>query len=119
MTYVYDALLFLHFLGLAMLVGGFLAQMRATPRVVTQWMRDGVLTQLVTGLALAGMAGSHVGTDDDLNTAAVAVKLVIALIVAVICLWGMRQEPEKQQPAWAAAGALAIVNMLVAVFWLG
>jgi NO-binding membrane sensor protein with MHYT domain len=117
-TFVYNAVLFLHFIGMAMLVGGFLAQMRAEPRQVTQWMRDGALTQLITGLALAGMAGSKVGTEAVFNPASIATKLVIALVVTAICLYGMRQEPAKQQPFWAAAGGLAIVNVIVAVFWV-
>ena len=118
MTFVYNAVLFLHFIGMAMLVGGFLAQMSAKPRLVTQWMRDGALTQLVTGLALAGMAGSKVGTEAVFSPAAVGTKLLIALVVAGICLYGQRQDEAKQQPFWAAAGALALLNVVVAVFWV-
>ena len=118
MSFVYNVLLFLHFIGMAMLIGGFLAQMRAVPRQVTQWMRDGALTQLLTGLALAGLSGSGIGTDENFSPAAVGTKLLIALIVAVACIMGMRQPADKQQPWWAAAGGLAIMNVVVAVFWL-
>jgi hypothetical protein len=118
MSFVYNVLLFLHFIGMAMLIGGFLAQMRAVPRQVTQWMRDGALTQLLTGLALAGLSGSGIGTDQNFSPAAVGTKLLIALIVAVACVMGMRQPADKQQPWWAAAGGLAIMNVVVAVFWL-
>jgi hypothetical protein len=117
-TFVYNAVLFLHFIGMAMLVGGFLAQMSASPRLVTQWMRDGALTQLVTGLALVGLSSSEVGTDEKFNAAAVGTKLLIALVVAGICLYGQRQEEAKQQAFWAAAGALALLNVVVAVFWV-
>ncbi len=117
-TFVYNAVLFLHFIGMAMLVGGCLAQMSASPRLVTQWMRDGALTQLVTGLALAGMAGSKVGTEEQFNASAIGTKLLIALVVAGICLYGQRQEEAKQQTFWAAAGALALLNVVVAVFWV-
>ena len=86
MSFVYNVLLFLHFIGMAMLIGGFLAQMRAVPRQVTQWMRDGALTQLLTGLALAGLSGSGIGTDQNFSPAAVGTKLLIALIVAVACV---------------------------------
>jgi uncharacterized membrane protein HdeD (DUF308 family) len=118
MSFVYNVLLFLHFIGMAMLVGGFLAQMRAVPRQVTQWMRDGAFTQLLTGLALGGLAGSHIGTDENFSPAAVGTKLLIALIVAVACVVGMRQPADKQQTWWALAGGLAIFNVLLAVFWL-
>ena len=119
MTVLYNVLLLLHFIGLAMLVGGFFAQMGATPRTVTHWMRDGVLTQLVTGFAMVGLAQSNADIAGPFNNAAVGIKLGIALVVTVLALVGMRQPPEKQQPFWAACGALALVNMVVAVFFLG
>jgi hypothetical protein len=118
MSFVYNILLFLHFIGMAMLIGGFLAQMRAVQRQVTSWMRDGAFTQLLTGIALAGLSGSGIGTDENFSPAAVGTKLLIALIVAVACIMGMRQPADKQQPWWAAAGGLAIMNVVVAVFWL-
>ena len=118
MTFLYDVLLVLHFLGMSLLIGGFFAQMGATPRTVSHWMRDGALTQLVTGMALAGMAGSGVGTDAQLDPAAVGTKFAIAAIITVIVLFGARQPEDKQQQFWAAAGVLALVNVLVAVFWL-
>jgi hypothetical protein len=117
-TFVYNVVLFLHFIGMALLIGGFFAQMGATPRTVSHWMRDGALTQLVTGLALAGMASSGVGTDESFSPAAVGTKLAIAAIVTIIVLAGAREPEDKQQPFWAAAGALALVNVAVAVFWL-
>ena len=46
------------------------------------------------------------------------VKLVVAVIIAGLALFGMRQEPEKQRPYWLAAGILALVNIAVAVFWV-
>ena len=118
MTFVYNLVLFLHFIGMAMLVGGFLAQMRSEQRVVSQWMRDGAFTQLITGLILGGMSGSQIGTTEQFSPAAIGVKLVIALIVAGICLFGMRQPAQEQRPYWAAAGGLAILNVIIAVFWV-
>jgi len=117
MDIVYKLILVLHFIGVAMLVGGFLSQIGAKPPLVTHWMRDGVLLQLVTGFALVGIAPNLEG-GEPFDNAAVGTKLLIAVIVTVLTLLGMRQEPEKQKPYWAAAGALAIVNILVAVFWV-
>ncbi len=118
MTFVYNVVLTLHFLGMALLVGGFFAQMSSSPRLVSHWMRDGVLTQLLTGMALAGMSGAKVGTETQFDSAAVGTKLLITLVITGIVLYGMRQDDDKQQPFWAAAGALALVNVLVAVFWV-
>ena len=45
-------LIFLHFIGLAALLGGFLAQLPASEKQITNGMLHGALTQLVTGAAL-------------------------------------------------------------------
>jgi hypothetical protein len=114
---IYKLVLVLHFVGVAMLVGGFFTQMGAKPPLVTHWMRDGALTQLLTGLILVGLAPNLEG-GEPFDNAAVGTKLLIALVVTALVLFGMRQDPEKQKPYWAAAGGLAIVNILVAVFWV-
>ena len=119
MDIIYKLILVLHFIGVAMLVGGFFSQMGAKPPLITHWMRDGVLTQLVTGFAMVGIAQSNADIAGPFNNAAVGIKLGIALVVAVLALVGMRQPAEKQQPFWAACGGLALVNMVVAVFFLG
>jgi hypothetical protein len=80
-------------------------------------MRDGALTQVITGFALVGIAPRLEG-GEPFDNMAVMVKLVIAVVVAALALFGMRQTPEKQKPYWAAGGVLALVNVLVAVFWV-
>ena len=117
MDIVYKLILVLHFVGVAMLVGGFFAQVGAKPPLVTHWMRDGALTQLITGFALVGIA-PNLDPSQTFSPAAVGTKLLIALIVTGLTLFGMRQDPEKQKPYWAAAGALAVINIVVAVFWV-
>ncbi len=83
MKYVYEAVVVLHFIGLAMLVGGFIAQSRSTPRLVSRTMFDGAMTQLLTGLILVGMRESSLDLgEDDLDRTKIAVKLGIALVVA-------------------------------------
>jgi hypothetical protein len=113
----YKLILVLHFVGLAMLVGGFFSQMGATPPLVTHWMRDGALTQVITGFLLVGLAPRLEG-GEAFDNAAVGTKLLIALLVAVVALLGMRQPADKQRPYWLVAGVLALVNILVAVFWV-
>ena len=117
MDIIYKLILVLHFIGVAMLVGGFFSQMGAKPPLIRHWMRDGVLLQLITGFALVGIAPNLEG-GEPFDNAAVGTKLLVAVVVTGLVLFGMRQDPEKQKPYWAAAGALAIVNILVAVFWV-
>jgi len=113
----YKLILVLHFVGVAMLLGGFFAQMGKTPPLVTHWVRDGALTQIITGFLLVGIAPRLEG-GEEFDMAAVGVKLVVAVIIAVLALLGMRQDPEKQRPYWLASGILALLNIVVAVFWV-
>jgi hypothetical protein len=114
---VYKLILVLHFVGVAMVLGGFFAQMGSKPPLVTHWVRDGALTQIITGFALVGIAPRLEG-GEAFDNSAVAAKLVVAVIIAALALFGMRQEPDKQRPYWLACGVLAMLNIVIAVFWV-
>ena len=117
MSYLYEAIVVLHFLGLASLIGGFLVQMSTKPRGINNAMFHGALTQLVTGLILVGMRESKILEDEDpLNMTKISIKLGIALIVFVVTLLGRRKPEGEQQTYLAVAGGLAIINVIVAVF---
>ena len=118
MNIVYSALVVVHCVGLASLLGGFLVQMSAAQRGINPAMFHGILTQLVTGLALGGMRSAQIGTEEAANPSKLAVKLGIAFGVAVIVVIGRRLDADRQQPYWAAAGGLTLVNVVVAVFWV-
>ena len=93
MEVVDDLVLVLHFLGMASLVGGWLVQVRARgERYVNSAMVHGVLTQLVTGVLLVGLAEGVDSLDRDLDMAKIGVKLLVALVVAVLC-WANRRRP--------------------------
>lgn len=113
MEFLTHTLVVLHFVGLASLLGGFLVQMRSSPRVVNPAMVHGILTQLVTGVLLVGLAEAD---DADVNHAKVGVKLAIAAVVAVL-VFANRKRQALATGVWAAIGGLTIVNIVVAVFW--
>ena len=46
MDIVYKLFLVLHFVGVAMVLGGFFAEMGKKPPLVTHWVRDGALLQM-------------------------------------------------------------------------
>ncbi|MCU0283091.1 MAG: hypothetical protein MUD13_04210 [Candidatus Nanopelagicales bacterium] len=112
MEIVYDLLVILHFIGLASLLGGFLVQLRSTPRVVNPAMLHGALTQLVTGLALVGLA--EAALDYDVNHVKVGIKLAILLVITVL-VWVNRGKDAVSTGVWAAIGGLTIVNTAIAV----
>jgi cytochrome bd-type quinol oxidase subunit 2 len=114
---LFKILVVLHFIGLASLLGGFLVQMSTKPRGINNAMLHGVLTQVVTGIALVGILSSGVLDDEDpVNNSKFGIKLLVALFVLGAVLLGRRKPAEEQQPYWAAAGALTLVNIVVAVF---
>jgi len=120
----------LHLLGMAAIVGGWLA-VRSDARVIPAILW-GARTQLVTGIVLAGLASMD--KDDPPNNAKLGVKLLVALVVLVLVeIANARQRKAAvggasgRAGATAAAGAvatgvnaaayLAILNVLVAVLW--
>ena len=116
MEFVRLLLLFFHFVGLAVLIGGFLALLPAAKEGRTApstGMLHGALTQLVTGLGLVGVA--EAALDKDLDHAKIGVKLLVALIILVLVLLG-RKRP-LSTPLFMTVGALALLNVGVAVFW--
>lgn len=115
MDLVYNLIVILHFIGLASLIGGFLVQIKSSPREVNNAMFHGALTQLVTGLLLVGLA-YPMGNGDSIDNAKIAVKLVILLIITALILVN-RKKPEISTGIWGAIGGLAIANVAIAVLW--
>lgn len=115
MTFLFNALLVLHFIGLASLLGGFLVQMSSPEKGVNPAMLHGALTQLVTGILMYGMLEAGL-VEDQYDRTKFMVKLLIAVVITVLAFIGRRRQP-PQVPLWASIGALTLVNVCIAVFW--
>ncbi|HYN65974.1 MAG TPA: hypothetical protein VES93_03735 [Ornithinibacter sp.] len=103
-----------HLLGMAAIIGSavFVARGAATPALV--W---GARAQLVTGLILVGLAQAE---DDAVNNTKIAVKLLVAVAVVACAEIAAAKERkgEGARPQLVnAAGALALLNVAVAVLW--
>ena len=115
MEIVYNLVVVLHLVGMAIIVGGYLAVVRA-PKLLPG-MCHGALTQLVTGLALVGMRESGaVDGEEPLNHAKIGVKLVVALVVTVLVFLN-RKKADVPAGTVHAIGGLALLNVLVAAVW--
>ncbi|MFV2196117.1 hypothetical protein [Nocardiopsis sp. LOL_012] len=112
MDIFYSALVFLHMIGLAGIVAGFLMQVISGNEKSPKVLLHSSLLQLVTGLALVGVA--EMADIGELDHAKVAVKLTVALAVVVLGVLNLRKPSTRLA---TVAGALAIVNIAVAVFW--
>ncbi len=113
MDFVRHALLFIHLLGMASLLGGALVQLRDETQVVNSAMLHGALTQVVTGLLLVGVIE---GQNDPLDHAKVGVKLAVALVITVLC-WVNRRKDAVPRGLFMGILLLTVGNVGVAVFW--
>lgn len=111
MDIVYSVLVFLHMLGLAGVISGFLMQVMTGHAKSAKVLLHSALLQLVSGLLLVGVA--EMG-DGGLDHAKVGVKLVVAVAVVVAAVLNLRRPAAKLA---VAAGVLAVLNIAVAVFW--
>jgi hypothetical protein len=113
-------LIFLHMIGLAALLGGYLTQLSAGgapafPRI----MQRGAELQFLTGVALIGVRQALHSDDEGewpVDHAKWGVKLLVLVVIFALLANGRRKEP---MPAgfFHAVGLLAIVNIAIATFW--
>ena len=105
----------LHLLGMATILGGWLAFRLGAERGVLALVW-GARVQLLLGLILVTLNELN---HEDVNNAKIGVKLVVALAVLVCAeIARARSRKGSLQPVLVhAAAALALVNVLVAVLW--
>lgn len=116
MEFLVNLLVFVHLVGLAAVLGGFLTQISAQPRRVVPMQWHGILTQLVTGLLLAGVVPQVDDVDGTPFYPKITVKLVLAL-VATVLIARYRKTSSVTTNVWAAIGAIELINIAIALFW--
>ena len=124
-----DILLISHFFGLALIIGPFVGRLRADGGYMFGVVFSGALIQFVSGLALTGLAEMRLADIDTMSVdhTKIAVKTIIGLIILVVAFIGYRSQRKmdagapqrKLLPLLHTAGALAIINIAVAVMWDG
>ncbi|ANC31079.1 hypothetical protein [Isoptericola dokdonensis] len=123
MEFVYNLLAFLHFVGWAIVLGGYLVSLRSPG--LYRGVFHGALAALVGGVGMVGVAeASGMWDDGGPDMAKIAVKLTFALVIAVLAFVAKRQGAKGDNGTGAVApgvkhaiGALTLVNIVVAVFW--
>ena len=110
-----NILLVLHFVGLAAILGGVLAQTKAfrTGAKIVSPILHGAYLQLLTGLLLVGLI--EMG-DGELNNAKIGVKLVILVAITVIAFINRKKAAVA---TWVVPviGLLTLANIVIAVVW--
>ncbi len=132
-------LIFLHLLGMAIIVGGYLANVKA-PRVIPGMLHASYL-QLITGIALFGLLEAQAHGLTMEARLPLLIKLVLGILVTVFAFIGNRQQKAADRAAATTeAGAgqagtalrtvsasatmahltfgAAILAVVIAVFWV-
>ncbi|MGO3758960.1 MAG: hypothetical protein ACTJGQ_08920 [Agrococcus casei] len=116
-------LLAAHFIGLALLVGTFLSNLRRNENWNMLAMVIGAAIQLLSGIGLYGMTMALGGDPNHMKLGIKGIVALLALVGAVIGLIQQRKlaaAGENQRPAkkfFHMAGGFATINVLLAVFW--
>lgn len=122
MTTIYDILLVLHFVGWAIVLGGWIASLRS--KELSSGVFHGAATAFVAGglawiITLPGWVTID-GAAIELDPAKMAIKLTTTALVTLLAWLGTRPGPgDAKTPVWAAPimGALTLINIVIAVFW--
>ncbi|MDI3194685.1 hypothetical protein QK290_09600 [Pseudarthrobacter sp. AL07] len=116
MTIVFSALVFLHIVGAAMIVGYWIATIKEP--TVHPRQRDGAFLQLLTGVAMMGMLPMM--PDSDPNYFKLGIKFAIGVAVAVLAVIGSRKVKKGEPVSTGLAhgvGGLALINIAIATLW--
>jgi hypothetical protein len=124
MDFLYNLLAVLHFVGWAIVLGGYLASLR-TPGLY-RGVFHGAATALVAGVLMVGVAemGDVWAEGEEPSMGKIGVKLAVALLIAVLAFLAKRQGAKRDNGTGPvtpglkhAIGALTLLNIVVAVFW--
>ena len=115
MEFVRLLLLFLHLLGMAILVGMFLLSRRAPAGAPLNigWVHGAAL-QLLTGLGLMAVLGITKAPHDY---APLVVKLVVLLVIGGLALVYARRKTAAPHWLTPTLAGLVVLNVGIAVFW--
>lgn len=118
MAFLKNLILVTHFLGLAALIGGWLAMRfggRTDTLSLVVW---GARIQLLTGILLVGVI--EMGDLSEINHMKIGVKLVVAIaaVAAAEIAAAKAKKGDLRTTLVDAAGALGVLNVLVAALWV-
>lgn len=114
MTVVYYLLLFLHFVGWAIVLGGTVTNIR-TPRLANGVLH-GALTALVSGILMTGIAEMADGLP-ELNYMKIGIKLVVAAVITALVIVAGRRKDGPSSGLVGAIAALTTLNIAIAALW--
>ena len=122
MDILFDVFLVLHFIGWAIVLGGYFASLKGAG--LARGVFHGAATALVSGIVMMGIIESGAGGPDYIDRPWLIAKLSVALVITVLAFLAKGQGAKGDNGTGAVApalkhsiGVLTVVNILVAVFW--
>ncbi len=119
MALVYDLLVVLHFIGMAGLVGGLIVGISEKPlRIKKPALHSGLLV-LLAGIFLVIVNSIQHASDSSvemIDHGKIGVKLLVVIIILVLGFKNLNKN-EVAKKTYMTILALALSNILVAVFW--
>jgi hypothetical protein len=112
-TLTLHIVLVLHLVGFAALLGGGMVQLGDAVKVVNTAMLWGVLTVVVTGIALVGVLEN---LNEPVDRPKIAVKFAIALVIALLC-WANRARTRVPRGLFDAVLVLVLADLVLSVVW--
>ena len=125
MNVIHTIVLIAHFIGLALILGGFAMQLGTSSGFRFGLVLAGAITQFVSGVILLGLA--EMGGEWEPDYVKFGVKLAITLVALIAAILGLLRQrkvdagvidrPKAALPFLHIAGASALINIIIAVAW--
>lgn len=115
MEFLHNALVYIHLVGFAILLGGWLTAYLSGHLKINAAMLWGSAIQVVSGVVLSAPLPDRDVQPDGLK---LVVKAVIAIAIAVmVWLPHLKKRQSSSKGHFIGIGALTLINAAVAVFW--
>ena len=118
MENIYNIFLVLHFIGLAGLLGGLLAQIPNKPKQLQKLVMHSALLMFIAGLVMVGinqMMHADDPTVEVLDHVKVAIKSTVLIAILAIGYLNIKKSVLSNK-VWAIMSALALFNVVIAVY---
>ena len=118
MELTYNLFLTLHFIGLAGLLGGLLAQISNNPKQLQKLVMHSGLLMLIAGIVMVGinqMMHADDPTVELLDHVKIAIKSTVLIAILAIGYLNIKKSVLSNK-VWAVMTLLATANIVIAVF---
>ena len=118
MEFTYKLFLALHFIGLAGLLGGLLAQIQNKPKQLQKLVMHSALLMLIAGVVMVGvnqMMHADDPTIEVLDHVKIAIKSTVLIVILALGYLNIKKS-ELSNKVWVVMTLLATANIVIAVF---